>query len=282
MTEFTKLKITFALALMGTLFALHPFIDRVAERGFLYLGYDLKIFHAYALTAGLLSVCVYCYAVTMMNDRPHSWGERTGNASYALAVLVLPIYGGLFLSAKLADRVAVSHLAWAAPAVAVGLGGGWVALSQLVAWRIRRRLGQQDRSARMAQLAGQEVASLKQARELFASEHYDLCVVESWRALEARLRQVLLARRIAAVAEDPQALIHVATRKGILREPTLGRVNDLKRHWSVAVGTDPLPREAAVEALSTVRHALAVIPVKEPRPAAPEPTDAAGRPLAAV
>jgi len=96
MTEFTKLKITFALALMGTLFALHPFIDRVAERGFLYLGYDLKIFYAYALTAGLLSVCVYCYAVTMMNDRPHSWCERTGNASYALAVLVLPVKAGFF------------------------------------------------------------------------------------------------------------------------------------------------------------------------------------------
>ena len=38
MTEFTKLKISFALALMGTLFALHPFLDRFADWGFLYLG----------------------------------------------------------------------------------------------------------------------------------------------------------------------------------------------------------------------------------------------------
>jgi len=134
----------------------------------------------------------------------------------------------------------------------------------------------------MAQLAGQEVSSLKQARELFASEHYDLCVIESWRALEARLRQVLLVRRLTAKAEDPQSLVRVAARKGILREPTLGRVNELKRHWAVAVSTDPLPREAAVEALSTVRHALAVIPVKEPHPSKPEPTGSPGPPLAPV
>ena len=124
---------------------------------------------------------MYLYAVTLLNDRPHSWCERTGNSTYALAILVVPIYAGLFLSAKLADQVAVSHVAWAAPAVAIGLGVGWVALSQLVAWRIRSRLGEQDRASRIAQLAAQEVGSLKQANELFDGGHYDLSVVEAWR-----------------------------------------------------------------------------------------------------
>ena len=41
-TEFTKMKISFALALLGTLFALHPFLDPYPDRGFIYLGYDLK------------------------------------------------------------------------------------------------------------------------------------------------------------------------------------------------------------------------------------------------
>ena len=266
MTEFTKLKISYALALLGTLFALHPFLDRFVDRGFLYLGHDLKIDYAYSLTAGLLSLCVYLYAVTLLNDRPHSWCERTGNSTYALAVLVVPIYAGLFLSAKLADRVALSHVAWAAPAVAVGLGAGWVGLSQLVAWRIRRRLGEQDRVSKLAQLARQEAGSLKQARELFDGEHYDLSVVEAWRALEARLRQVLLTRRITTASDDPQAVIRLATRKGILREPTLGLVSELKRHWAVALSTEPLRREDAVASFSTVRHVLSVIPVKEHSP----------------
>ena len=59
-------------------------------------------------------------------------------------------------------------------------------------------------------------------------------------------------------------VIHVAIRQGILKEPTLGVVAELKRHWTVAVSTEPLSREAAVEPLSAVRHVLSVIPVKEP------------------
>ena len=47
----------------------------------------------------------------------------------------------------------------------------------------------------MSQLANHEIESLKRAKELFDNQHYDLSVVESWRALEARLRQVLLGTR---------------------------------------------------------------------------------------
>jgi HEPN domain-containing protein len=262
MTEFTKLKITFAMALLGTLFALHPLLDRYADWGFVYLGYNLKIFYVYSLTSGLLSLCVYLYAVTLLNDRPHSWCERTGNSTYALAILIVPIYAGLYVSAMLAEQVAVSHVAWAAPAVAIGLGAGWVAFSQLIAWRIRHRLGEQDRVSKMAQLANQEIESINRARELFDSQHYDLCVVESWRALEARLRQVLLNRGIVTDPANAQDVIHVVVKKGILKEPTLGVVAELKRHWVVAVSTEPLSRDAANESLSAVRHILSIIPAK--------------------
>lgn len=273
MTEFTKLKIGFALALLGTLFALHPLLDRAPDLGFLYLGYRLEVLHAYALTSGLLGLCVYLYAVTLLNEHPHSWSEWAGNATYSLAILVLPIYAGLYLSAALADRVALSHVAWAAPAVAIGLGAGWVVLSQVLAWRIRRRLGERDRLAQIRQLAEQEARSLDQARELLADDHYDLCVVEAWRALESRLRQALLSRRIATRANDPQAMVRDAARKGLLKEPTVRLIAELKRHWSVAVSTDPLPREAAVESLGTVRYILSILPAQEapPRTAAPGP-----------
>jgi HEPN domain-containing protein len=263
MSEFTKTKIGFALALLGTLFALHPFLDPYADRGFDYLGFDLRIFYAYSLTAALLSLCVYLYAVALMSERPHSWCERTGNHAYALAILVLPMYGGLYLSALLAEQVAVSHVAWAAPTVAIGLGVGWILLSQLVAWRIRVRLGAQDRIAKMAQLAQQEVESLQRARELFESQHYDISVVEAWKALEARLRQVLLSRRIALPADSTHSVIHMAVRKGVLKQPLLGLLSELQRHWVHAVSTEPLPADAAVASLSAVRHILSVTPVRE-------------------
>ncbi len=73
--------------------------------------------------------------------------------------------------------------------------------------------------------------------------------------------------------DSPDAVIHAVARKRILKEPTLGVVAELRRHWKVAVSTEPLGREAALESLSAVRHVLSVIPVKEPE-SLPDPESA--------
>src|SRR5262249_11286081 len=102
MTDFTKTKTHFALALLGCLFALHPFLDRFENVGFVYLGYELKLFYVYGLVAALLALAVYCYGVALISERPHSWLERLGNYCYALAVMVVPLCGGLYVSSLLA------------------------------------------------------------------------------------------------------------------------------------------------------------------------------------
>jgi hypothetical protein len=258
-TEFTKTKIHFALALLGTLFALHPYLQPFEDKGFLYLGYELKISYAYVLIAGFLALCVYFYGLTLVSERPHSWLERLGNYSYGLAVIVLPLYGGLFLSSKLAEAVGQSHLAWAAPMVAAGLGVAWLILSQLVVWLVRRRLGAQDRSAKIGQYETQETTSLNRASEFLANQHYDLSVIEVWRAVESRLRRALLSRKVAPAKTDPDALIHAAKRWSIVREPALGLLQELKHDWDIAISTEPITKEAALKANSAARHILATI-----------------------
>ncbi len=153
MNEFTKTKIHFTLALLGSLFALHPFLQQFEDVGFWYLGHYLKLSYGYVLLAGLLALCVYLYAMTLVSERPHSWLERLGNYCYGLAIMSLPFYVGLYLASLLADRLGESHLAWAAPGAALGLGVAWFVLSQCFAWFLRGRLGTQDRSAKLEQLA---------------------------------------------------------------------------------------------------------------------------------
>jgi HEPN domain-containing protein len=263
MTEFTKTKIHFVLALLGNLFALHPFLQRFEDKGFLYLGYELKLSYAYVLVAGLLACCVYCYGVALVSERPHSWLERLGNYSYALAILVVPLYGALYLSSLLADLVGQSHLAWAAPTVALGLGIGWLILSQVLALFLRGRLGRQDQLAKLEQLARQEVASVNHARELFDNDHYDLSVIEIWRAVEMRLRRVLLARGYNLRDPKPEQFLRLADRTRILKEPVLGLLRELHKTWIVALSTEPTSREAADAALTAARHILATIPLHD-------------------
>ena len=263
MTDFTKTKTHFALALLGTLFALHPFLQRFEDTGFVYLGYDLKLPYAYGLLAGLLALAVYCYGLALVSERPHSRLEKLGNYVYGLAIMVAPLYGGLYLSSLLADRLDQSHLAWAAPTVALGLGIGWLVLSQCAAWLLRGRLGNQDRTAKIEQLARLEVISVNYAKELFESEHYDLSVMEAWRAVEARLQRVLLGRGKVLAKADPDTLIQAVKRTGRVSGATLGLLQELRGHLSVATSSAPLSKEAARTALSAARHVLATVAVVE-------------------
>jgi hypothetical protein len=263
MTEFTKTKIHFALALLAAIFALHPFLLRWEDFGFWYLGFEIKLFYAYLLVAGLLSLCVYFYGLTLFGERPHAGLEKLGNYLYALAAMILPLLGGLYLSSLLADRMGRSELAWAAPGVALGLGIAWLILSQVAAWLVRGRLAEQDRTTKVEQLAKQEIVSLNHARELFANDHYDLAVIEAWRAMDARLRRVLMAQSVTVDKPGPEVLIRATKKAGIVTGPAMGLLEELKQHWHVAMSSEPLTREAASAAMSNVRYLLSVIPLHE-------------------
>jgi hypothetical protein len=261
MTDFTKTKISFALALLGTLFALHPFLEKYPDAGFDYplfaITLPLKVFYVFTVVGGLLAFTVYCYAVALVSERPSSWLEKVGNYAYAAAVMILPLYGALALAHYLAQQLGLAELRWLAPPV----GGVLLLCWLLLAWRLRRRLGEQDRLAKVAQLADQEVAALNRAREMFDSRHYDLSVIESWRAIEARLRRVLLSRRLVAHSDRPEVLVNVAHRAGIVSDAAMQWVHELRRSWKVAVGTEPLSREAAEAALTAARNILSTIPL---------------------
>jgi len=262
LTEFTKTKISFMLALLGMLFALHPVLDPFLGAGYEYLGIHLRVYHAYTLTAGLLSLGVYFYGIALLTERPHSWLERLGNSAYALAIIVPPLFGGLYFSSLMAHAMDQSHLAWAAPTVALVLGIGWLVLSQLAALLFRRSLGEQDRQAKIEQLTKQEVSLLSRSQELFAGSHYDLSVVEAFKALDARLRRVCLIRKMnVGDRESLQALVRRALRKGILEAPGAELFAELERAWRVAMSSTPLPREEAERALGALNHLLAVIPL---------------------
>jgi hypothetical protein len=250
-----------ALALLGTLFALKPFLDDIQNIGFAFLDFRISLLLALGGMAVLLGISVHCYALEMIRSRPFSLIERFGNSTFALAVLVLPSFGlGYGLTALggfLAERFAIPHLAWATPASAVGLLAVWFVLAAL----LRRRLMHQDQKAQLERLTETEAAALRRAQEMFDHDHYDLSVIEVWRALEARLRRALLLKSVRGQLDDWNALRDAAHQAGLLSKVPLTALDELRRHWQVAVSVEPLPRPAAESALATARSILATIPL---------------------
>src|SRR5581483_1526746 len=122
MADFIKTKLQAALALLGMLFALKPYLDDVQNIGFVILDVRVTLLHALAGMAALLAVSVHCYALDMLRARPFSLVERLGNTTFALAILGLPAFGlgyGLtYLGRELAARYALPTLTWVTPASA--------------------------------------------------------------------------------------------------------------------------------------------------------------------
>jgi hypothetical protein len=257
MTDFNKTKIHFVLALLGTLFVLHPYVERYGDRGFVYLGFEIRIFYVYAAVAGLFALSVYCFALALVNDRPHSFMEASGNYAYAIALAIPPLVLGLYGASVLAVRVG-GH--WAL-SLALALGLIWLGLWQFLVLRLRKKMSQQDRDSKLEQLAHQEIASLDRARTLFQEEHYDLSVIEAWKSIESRLKRALLVRGWGGGLDDTTAMIKTATKKGILHGTAPALLQDLRRQWNIAVSTEPLTREAADKALHAARDILSTIPI---------------------
>jgi hypothetical protein len=259
MSDFTKNKIQFALALLGTLFALTPFLTYLEANNiptdFKYLGVTFTLYYAYGLAAGLLAFSVYCYATALVTAQPVTTMERVGNLSYAAAILVLPLYGGLYLSHWLAEMAGISHLHWVAPTAA----GVLVALWLLLAYLLRRGISAQDRVAKIKQLREQEVAALHRSKEMFNANHVDLAVIEAWRGIEARLRRVLLRRKVTSHWDDPHKMIEVAHRHGIVNEEAMQHLDTLRRQWNVAISTEPLTQEAAEKALEAAKKIVSMV-----------------------
>jgi hypothetical protein len=261
MADFIKTKLQAALALLGMLFALKPFIGDIQNVGFAVLDVRVNLLHALAGMACLLAVCIHCYAFDMLRARPFSLVERLGNTAFGLAILTLPTFGVAFglteLGHLLAVRYNLPQLEWAAPAVAAALAFVWVAL----AVAIRLRLGGQDRSHQFHMLNETESAALKRAQEMYDQGHYDLSVIEIWRGLEARLRRSLLARQVHGPFDDWNRLRDAAHSAGLLAKVPLTALDGLRRTWQTAVGVEPVGREDAFEALATAKSILATIPL---------------------
>lgn len=261
MADFIKTKLQAALALLGMLFALRPYISDIEGVGFVAFDVPVNLLHVLAGMAGLLAVSVHCFALDMLRARPFSLVERIGNLTFGLAVLVLPGFGLSWalteLGRGLATQYALPELEWAPPAVAGGLVVLWVVLAFL----IRVRLSRQDRKHQAEALHETESAALRRAKEMFDHNHYDLSVIEAWRALEARLRRSLMNRRVHGHWETWSKLRDAAHAAGLLAKVPLAAVDDLRGHWRTATSVEPITREAAADSMATVKSMLSTIPL---------------------
>lgn len=217
MTDFTKAKIGFALALLGVLFAIHPIIRDLGNIGFMFFGLLLEIRIFYYTVALFLSITVYAYAIEFISDRPVTIAQRVGNIVYAIALFVPASYSLLWITswlAKFAVFVSKSPMAGAITSSLFGVLSG--ALSALLFNSFRRKLNSKDRKNRVVQLSLDTGLHINRATEMFKASYYDLSVFEAFRAIETTLQIAVMSKQTWVRGEGFQNLLDVAIKANVI------------------------------------------------------------------
>jgi len=255
LSDFAKAKIVFALALIGVLFAVHPVVRDLGERGYSYFGAVLQFRFVYYAMLGLLSCVIYFYAVDFITDNPLGMAHRIGNMFYAMSLLFPPLFTLVALSIKVAEGVvwvSDSPLAGEISKVAItGVAGGIGLLFALVA---SRHMTRRDREESVNQLAFQSRSHLKRAEELMEAGHHDLVALEAFRCIENVLQRALLDGNVSISNSRANQLIPIAAKAGVIPENLVGIFHELRVARNRAVhSSDQFSDQDAAWFLDTTR-----------------------------
>lgn len=234
MTEFTKLKMGFSVALLAALFMLRPLIEPLTSKagGIHVVLFGLKIYlqALYFLFAGALGLSAYFFALELLSGKSTApFAQKAGNTTYALAILMPPAFAAIWTigqaSASLRERsgseAAALVFSIALTAVVVG-----AALGVLI--YIRRVMSERDRSFTVSRLADEETEQMAKANGLLEAGLYDLAVVQCFQTIETALRRVLLARGGVAGYATVKDMLALAQKRALLGGEDRRRIHDVR------------------------------------------------------
>lgn len=261
MTESTKAKIFFNLALLGVLFAIHPIIRDIGSIGFILFGLFLEIRIFYYAFGLLLFIAVYLYAIEFISYKPVVIAQRVGNVVFAVALLVPPFYGLLWITSWIAKfMVFVSKSPLAGTVVRGVLVAIFGFLGGLFSEVFIHKLNLKDREARVNQLSMEEISHIDRADEMFHAGHYYLSVLEAFRAIESALQRAAVSRQISVRSKGFRGLLEASLKAKIVPQEIECIIRDIRiLRNKAAYGEEPISATSARHVLEQTQKILRTI-----------------------
>jgi HEPN domain-containing protein len=258
MNEFTKLKVTFSLALLAVLFTLSPILSRIGSAGYEFITVKLEIRFVYYLFATLLAITVYFYGIELITEKPIFNVQKIANISYALAILLIPLYFLLFLVVQIAQLLGLIIKSTLAVSLFSGIVGSAVGvLVSIVGKYFVKKLSERDRNATVEQLASQEVPTLLKAADLLKAGYYDSVLVECFKVIAMSIRKLLISQSILR-GRSMVSMLRIAEEKDLLPKKLLSDIDKLRSlRNEVAHGGGCITKDAAEGYLALTREVLA-------------------------
>jgi HEPN domain-containing protein len=260
MSDFTRTKMIFVVALLAVAFMLRPMLEEIEgpRAGFNVLGWTVLIHYPYYLFVGSLALAAYFYALELVSGRSFGIGQRAGNVMYALSVVIPPAFLVLFLTGQLGRLIHGATGSNAAALAGQYIVTGLLAVAAAGAFvYIRRALRAKDKSSSVERLGREETDQMNKATGLYEAGLYDLVLVESFRAIETALKKTLMARDIRVRGAKMGDLVEAAAGAGIVSARDESAIKDLRAIRNRVVHeAETVTRNQAEDAMDAARRVV--------------------------
>lgn len=247
MTEQTKLKISYSLALLAVLFAISPLLPTFGDWGFDFIGIKLEIRFAYYLLVLLFAVTVYFFGIQLISERATHWVQRIANTCYILAILVPPLYLSLFILTKAANLIATvskSPNGFLIINIMSAIGGAVVAIAGTYFTSIfSRKLDEKEKNSEIGEISNLESEILSRAEQFLRDGHHDFVIIECFKIVELAIRKALVQESIS-FRHTMRDMLREAQRHSIIPPSTISLIDEIRivrnkvTHSSEAAGKD--------------------------------------------
>lgn len=261
MTEFSKTKIAYALALLAALFALSPLVNS-SVFSFSFFSVEIKIQLLYWIFVGLLAVTVYMYALSLIKEENvHNTFHKTGNYIYAISLLfppaVLAIYIISVITIFIINKSDSKEFGYVLQVVlSVGVGAITSVLTNKITTRFKTN--EDKRKDSIEKLS--EIMALERAKKMLDTEMYDLTTIELWKVIEMTFKRVFKARAIPYDDKKTYEIIGIIEKYKLLPKELIQELQYLRAMRNKSAHTQVNVTKAEIsKSILSVEKILAIV-----------------------
>lgn len=185
MSDFTKVKIGFAIALLAILFAISPIIEEYGSYGFNVYNVNINVLHLYTAFGIILFIAVYFYALNILTQRGIKYAQQIADILYAVAVIIpflyLFLFVGISIISIIGDYIKVA-------VIITGLTIGVIAIGLFITAYLSKTMlniiQKKEKASHIERYEEDIIHKITGAQGLLKNNHYNLSVIWCYDAVE--------------------------------------------------------------------------------------------------
>lgn len=229
MKEYVKERMTFAIALLGVLLALHPFLSENKNASFTLLDISIKLQYFYTLFSLLLGISIYFYALQFVKHKALQFTESVGNYVFLIALIAPAAYLLLYicyLFSNIATKYSANEeLRTYISIISVLISIGFSIYSLYVG---KNELNRREVEEKSSDKRKESYSEIEKAQILIEAGIYEPAIMHIFNSIMSHLRNLLLSNRIIDKEVPDFQTIQLTKQKKLINKELMERIHHLR------------------------------------------------------